>query len=495
MRKDRVRRIVALVIVLNLIQLGYFFLHRSIEQQNPDRDEQLPPKARVHSYVVKKWSLVESYSPWLPADRSSSHSCEAFFGNGFSDLRRVVDHSGSYGGSFRCYHSDALKTSVCEGTKMVMHASRISMTAGGEEIDAVIGREEQEELPVFQVGAFELQVPDEADGKALVEGGRLDEVIARGHGGNRHGLRSLVESIRTVSSKSSRCSEVITKPTLFVTRFEYANLFHTVTDWYSSYASSRVVGLEERPMVVFLDGHCKSPMDDGWEAFFSGVKYAKHFGDNVCFDRAVFVPLGYETALFKFLGTGLACTGSSPAEVDASKTARLREFGEIFSAALSGSNSTEENRSDVIQVLLIRREDYLAHPRHSGKPESRLANEEELYKAMVDWASKRNSVAGARRKITVFNGLFAHMRLAEQIKAVKSSSIIVGVHGAGLTHIVFARPGTSVVEMLSPLFMRPHYMFISQWMGLDYHSIVMDDATVDCNQVLRHLDKVMAKLT
>ena len=49
----------------------------------------------------------------------------------------------------------------------------------------------------------------------------------------------------------------VEEPTLLVTRFEYANLFHTITDWYSAYVSSRVTGLPSRPNVVFVDGHCK----------------------------------------------------------------------------------------------------------------------------------------------------------------------------------------------------------------------------------------------
>lgn len=49
----------------------------------------------------------------------------------------------------------------------------------------------------------------------------------------------------------------IEEPTLLVTRFEYANLFHTVSDWYSAYVASRVTGLPSRPHLVFVDGHCK----------------------------------------------------------------------------------------------------------------------------------------------------------------------------------------------------------------------------------------------
>lgn len=48
----------------------------------------------------------------------------------------------------------------------------------------------------------------------------------------------------------------VEEPTLLVTRFEYANVFHTVTDWYSAYVASRVTGLPHRPNLVFVDGHC-----------------------------------------------------------------------------------------------------------------------------------------------------------------------------------------------------------------------------------------------
>ncbi|KAG7537899.1 hypothetical protein ISN44_As13g017440, partial [Arabidopsis suecica] len=69
-------------------------------------------------------------------------------------------------------------------------------------------------------------------------------------------------------------------PNLLVTRFEYANLFHTVTDWYSAYV---VTGLPNRPHIVFVDGHCTN------------------FTKPVCFRLAILSPLGYETTLFKGL--------------------------------------------------------------------------------------------------------------------------------------------------------------------------------------------------
>lgn len=67
----------------------------------------------------------------------------------------------------------------------------------------------------------------------------------------------------------------IEEPTLLVTRFEYANLFHTVTDWYSAYVSSRVTGLPNRPKLVFVDGHCMvCVLDSAW--LLSFVVYRFH---------------------------------------------------------------------------------------------------------------------------------------------------------------------------------------------------------------------------
>lgn len=49
----------------------------------------------------------------------------------------------------------------------------------------------------------------------------------------------------------------VSTPTVIVTRFEYANLFHTVTDWYNAYITSRITNLKKRPLLIFVDGHCK----------------------------------------------------------------------------------------------------------------------------------------------------------------------------------------------------------------------------------------------
>nr|VDD17649.1 unnamed protein product [Brassica rapa] len=238
-----------------------------------------------------------------------------------------------------CFYSETLQNSICEGRYLRMVPDRIAMSRGGEKLEEVMGRNE-EEFPEFQEGAFE--VAEDVSFKKrnrrvrrLVNEEMLNEYIQEG-GIDTHTMRDLVASIRVVGTEDFVCEEWVEEPTLLVTRFEYANMFHTVTDWYSAYVSSRVTGLPYRPHVVFIDGHCTTTqLEETWTALFSGIRYAKNFSKPVCFRHVVLSPLGYETALVKGLSA----------------------FGFPVNRHRSSETSTS---SPLHNVLFVRREDYLA---------------------------------------------------------------------------------------------------------------------------------------
>lgn len=205
--------------------------------------------------------------------------------------------------------------------------------------------------------------------------------------------------------------------------------------------------------------------------------------------------MGYETALFKGLTEDIFCDGASAQELwqnpDNHKTARLSEFGEMIRAAFGlplnlhhvGKPATGHN------VLFVRREDYLAHPRHGGKVESRLSNEPEVFDALKSWASNYKGC-----KINLVNGLFAHMSMKEQVRAIQDASVIIGAHGAGLTHIVSALPKTVILEIISSQFRRPHFAYIARWKGLEYHAINLDGSYANPGTVINELVSIMKSL-
>jgi capsular polysaccharide biosynthesis protein len=56
----------------------------------------------------------------------------------------------------------------------------------------------------------------------------------------------------------------------------------------------------------------------------------------------------------------------------------------------------------------------------------------------------------------------------QQMALFNSAKAIIGVHGTGLSNVVFCRPGTAVIEIRSPLFWNCTYADIASYLGLRY---------------------------
>ncbi|OZH55086.1 hypothetical protein AFK68_06815 [Hydrocoleum sp. CS-953] len=64
------------------------------------------------------------------------------------------------------------------------------------------------------------------------------------------------------------------------------------------------------------------------------------------------------------------------------------------------------------------------------------------------------------------------MSLENQIATFAHAKIIVAPHGSGLTNIVFCNPGTKVIELFSPHYLRYYYWHISQLLGLEHYFLI-----------------------
>ena len=49
---------------------------------------------------------------------------------------------------------------------------------------------------------------------------------------------------------------------------------------------------------------------------------------------------------------------------------------------------------------------------------------------------------------------------------------IVAVHGAGLTNLLFCRPGTRVIEIFPENFVKSTYFWLARQLGLEYHYLI-----------------------
>ena len=69
------------------------------------------------------------------------------------------------------------------------------------------------------------------------------------------------------------------------------------------------------------------------------------------------------------------------------------------------------------------------------------------------------------------------MTLTEQIAIFAHAKVIIAAHGSGLTNIMFCRPGTKVIELVSPNYIRHYYWAISQQLGLEHYYLKGEDFT------------------
>ncbi|KAK9209817.1 hypothetical protein WN944_002185 [Citrus x changshan-huyou] len=564
-KTSKLIKILLSLFALNLFSLYLYFSHSHSHSQHRNQNQDRLPFTETHfqlhppHHFSKAWPIIPSYLPWSQNPNVGYRSCEAFFGNGFSTHLDLLPAAGS-GGWFRCYYSETLGSSICEGGKVKMDNQKIKMSRGGEKLEGVMGRADEEELPTFENGAFQVEGDVKSgfkgrrrkrEGEKLMSDEFIDKYVPQADI-LKHTMRELLGSLRIVDAKEfDDCDQWVEEPTLLVTRYEYANLFHTMTDWYNAYISSRVTGLPNRPHVVFVDGHCtailaadcvasqlvlnisfvnseqcfilllilepldldlsfsiltlcpeylffeiiQTQLEETWDALFSSFRYAKNFSGPVCFRHAIFSPLGYENVLFKGLRGDVDCHGATAHDLwqnpDDKKTARLSEFGEMIRAAfgLQVNRHRTEKPGSGHNVLFVRREDYLAHPRHGGKVESRLSNEQEVFDSLQSWASNYLDC-----KINLVNGLFAHMAMKEQVRAIQDASVIIGAHGAGLTHIVSATAKTVILEIVSGQFRRPHFEYISKWKGLEYHAIYLDGSYAKPTDVIDKLSHIIRNL-
>lgn len=94
-----------------------------------------------------------------------------------------------------------------------MNVGKIKMAKGGERLEDVIGRTEDEEMPVFEGGAFEVEEGNGRKvGERLVDKEFVDNYIGR----NKMG--ELIGSARIVEKGQLQCDEVGLRAILVVIR-------------------------------------------------------------------------------------------------------------------------------------------------------------------------------------------------------------------------------------------------------------------------------------
>ncbi len=310
----------------------------------------------------------------------------------------------------KCITHPELHAVRCYITDLTVHSNKIDLAWGGEPLESKMGQIEDVEYAKYVPGeAFSTPDRHLLPQDKLSHGWYLNKVLA--------GMGS------APPPPNRQCSS---HPTLFFQRYEYVNLFHTATDWWNIYDAVPKPFWDsgQKPDVVFLDGHVAGNLDEVWTASYArSVTPVKHLEDGACFNKAVVVSAGYASPIW--LNNRSWQSGPCP------------QLAANFADHMLRSYDLEDvRRAGTNRVVIIDRAPYVAHPRSKvGKMPRTISNIDDL----------ERSVRAAGGDVEVVR--FEKLNFKEQLKAVREADILVGIHGAGLTHVLFMSDGSTMIEL------------------------------------------------
>lgn len=251
-----------------------------------------------------------------------------------------------------------------------------------------------------------------------------------------------------VNSPTRKSNFVYSNFTIAVKRYEYVNLYHTMTDIYNAFLMVLIFKISpQNTDILFIDSHPKGSLDSVWSTLFRRTIRAGHLTQPVVFSNLVWSIMGYNSPLNQH------ATPHIP---------YLEEFRQFFLSRFNVEDSHKLNCSN-ISLLIIWREDYVAHPRNpKGRVTRKIKNEIELAEAISD------ELRGHRVHALQIDLL----PMREQLQLISETDILVGMHGAGLSHTLFLPKHAGLAEFYPIYYPQSnrHFLTMARWRHLHYNN-------------------------
>lgn len=372
-------------------------------------------KIKIHSFE----EVTEFRSNWEKVPYSHGKQVEMF--DTWKNERDVVCE-----GKVSMYNDNFLYT-----TSMLLDRTKAkSSNLGGEDIQAVILQDENTEYYEYEIG-FMLT-------KCLKRFSYFFE--------NTNHLNQWLTN--TLTKSPSWSPQYINQEfTIAIVRYEYANLFHTFTDWYNAFLIKEFFNKTSfQTNILIVDTHPQGMLDTVWSHLFNQTSRLSNLPNTTLFTDLAWGILGY----------------NSPLKITWSnyKLPLVEEFRIFFLNAFNISHQRRINCKK-LKILIIWRRDYLAHPRNpNGTVSRKIANEAALVKYL------RNTLPAG--KFVIMASQIDRFSMSTQLQMVAWADVFVGMHGAGLTHAMFLSPSSALIELQPNYYEGTHFEAIAKWRGLVY---------------------------
>lgn len=253
--------------------------------------------------------------------------------------------------------------------------------------------------------------------------------------------------------KSHDTVERINEPTIAVRRQDYVNIYHTITDLYTVYLLCRFFQYDPKSVrVLFVDAHPKGSLDLLWSEMFHS-----------------YTRLGHLKNISSIEYRELIWSQPQPAsEIDIQRKRTeapsfLFDFREhILKQFAIDYQTNPKINCQSLQIFLLVRHNYVAHPRNpTGKVSRQLPNEQQI----LDELKKRFA---QYPNINFTTNHFENMSFAEQLKIIINTDVFVGVHGAGLTHVLFLKSNRALIELVPHRQLGDHFSLLASMNKVKY---------------------------
>lgn len=232
---------------------------------------------------------------------------------------------------------------------------------------------------------------------------------------------------------NSSCTE-LSELTIAIRRYEYANIYFQMMDYYSAFTMMSFFKKKPKETtILMMDAFPKTPIEWSWTILFHTLLRIGNLSTpRVKLQNLVWAVRSYNTPLYR-----------APQFYPITGAPLLEEFRHFF---LSGHGIDPDNYKTLdcnnVNVLIILRRDYVAHPNNpSGLIKRKFYNEEELLQAL------KQQFPNLRIKTAQMETL----NMSKQLELASHTDILIAMHGAGLAHTIFLPKHASLIEFF-PLY-------------------------------------------
>ena len=234
-------------------------------------------------------------------------------------------------------------------------------------------------------------------------------------------------------------------PTFVVYRIEAHNLYHATCEWYNIFLVSQLLNFDPRKVeILFTDDRPPNLLDGTWEMLFGKIsKYDTIRPDNV-YKALIWSIYSYESLL------------NAPSLQSLPYVTEFRDFI-LESLTINPNRPLNCNR---LKVTVILRRDYASHPELTNHIVYRKFHNDSEVLEIVRSEFQDDDVRGIYLET---------LTMKEQVEITSQTDILVGMHGAGLSHILFLPKHAGCFEIF-PKYAGDFIFFqaFSRWRGTRY---------------------------